>query len=154
MKKSSISKTSHKQRGKVCTYSDGGARGNPGPAAVGILVTDEKGMVLAEHRDCLGPTTNNVAEYCGIIGALKLAQKVGAEEVQAYMDSEIVVRQLTGVYKVREEHLRKLYDETKKEEKNFSKVTYNHLPRTHPQIKRVDKLVNIALDEAELKGSY
>ena len=104
---------------KVLVYSDGGARGNPGPAAVGILVVNERGKVLAEHRDCLGQTTNNVAEYCGVIGALRLAKKVGAGEVEAYLDSEVVVRQLTGAYRVREEHLRKLYDEVKKEEKNF-----------------------------------
>lgn len=139
-----------KKHSKVLVYSDGGARGNPGPAAVGIIVVGERGELLAEHRDCLGETTNNVAEYCGIIGALKLAHKVGAQEVEAYLDSEVVVRQLTGIYKVREEHLRKLYDEVKREEKNFVKVTYTHVPRTHPRIKHVDKLVNKALDEAEV----
>ena len=138
---------------KVSVYSDGGARGNPGPAACGMLVLGERGEVLAEFKDCLGPTTNNVAEYCGVLGALKLAHKVGAKEVDAYLDSEVVMRQLTGVYRVREEHLRKLYDEVKKEEKKFLKVTYNHLPRTHPRIKQVDKLVNQALDEAEFGGS-
>ncbi|MBI4971956.1 MAG: ribonuclease HI family protein [Candidatus Omnitrophica bacterium] len=132
---------------KVTTYSDGGARGNPGPAACGMLVIGERGEVVAEFKDYLGLTTNNVAEYCGILGCLKLAHKAGAQEVDAYLDSELVVRQLTGVYRIREEHLRKLYDQVKKEEKNFLKVTYNHVPRTHPRIKHVDKLVNQALDE-------
>lgn len=133
---------------KVSVYSDGGARGNPGPAAVGILVLGERGEVLARHRDYLGPTTNNVAEYCGIIGALKLAKKLGAEEVDAHLDSELVIRQLTGVYRIKEPHLRKLFDEVKSIESEFQKVTYTHLPRTHARIKQVDKLVNQALDEA------
>ena len=141
-----------KKISKVSAYSDGGARGNPGPAAVGILVLDDKGIPVFEHRDYLGETTNNVAEYCGVLGALKLAHKAGASEVDAFLDSELVVRQLTGVYRVREEHLRKLYDEVKKEEKNFLKVSYTHLPRTHPRIKHVDKLVNRALDEKEFGG--
>ncbi len=137
---------------KVTTYSDGGARGNPGPAACGMLVLSETGEVIAENNELLGATTNNVAEYRGILGVLKLAHKAGATEVESYLDSEVVVRQLTGVYRVREEHLKKLYDEVKKEEKKFLKVSYNHVPRTHPKIKHVDKLVNQALDEAEFGG--
>jgi len=130
-------------------YSDGGARGNPGPAACGILVLSETGEMLDEHMEYLGETTNNVAEYKGVIGALKLARKAGASEVAAYLDSEVVMRQLTGVYRVREGHLRKLYEEAKKEEKHFAKVTYNHVRREHPRIKHVDKLVNRVLDERQ-----
>ncbi|MBI4397575.1 MAG: ribonuclease HI family protein [Candidatus Omnitrophica bacterium] len=136
-----------KKSAKVCVYSDGGARGNPGPAAIGILVVSENGEVLREHKECLGEATNNTAEYRGILGALKLAHEVGAREVTAYMDSEVVMRQLTGAYRVREEHLRKLYESVKKEEKNFAKVIYNHVRREHPMIKHVDRLVNRALDE-------
>ena len=108
---------------------------------------DESGAVLFEEKKFIGATTNNVAEYTGLITALELAAKAGAKEVEAYLDSEVVVRQMTGVYRVREEHLRKLYDQAKKVEQKFLRVTYTHLPRENPMIRRVDRLVNQALDE-------
>ncbi len=134
---------------RLTTYSDGGARGNPGPAAIGVVICDAKGRVLKEHSDLIGRATNNVAEYCGLLGALALAHLLGASEVDAFLDSEVVCRQMTGAYRVKAEHLKQLLAAAHEEAGKFEKVTYRHVPRTHPMIERADRLVNLALDEAE-----
>jgi len=136
---------------KVSVYSDGGARGNPGPAAYGVLVLDAEGNELRQHRDYLGEGTNNIAEYSGLIKALELACELGAKEVDAYLDSELVVRQLTGLYRVKQPHLRTLFDKAKAIEVKFDKVTYAHLPRTHEYIQIADQLVN---DELDAQAGY
>ena len=133
---------------RLTTYSDGGARGNPGPAAIGIVVCDAKGKVLKEHSDLIGRATNNVAEYCALVGALALASLLGAREVDVFVDSEVVCRQMTGAYKVKADHLKQLLAAAREEAGKFEKVTYRHVPRTHPMIERADRLVNRALDEA------
>jgi len=131
---------------KLRTYSDGGARGNPGPGAIGVMICDSKGEVLLEHKDVIGDSTNNVAEYCALIAALALAQELGGSEVEAFLDSELVVHQMSGKYKVKSESLRELVSEAKTLEKKFSTVSYRHLPREDSRMKRVDRLVNLALD--------
>lgn len=135
---------------KLKTYSDGGARGNPGPGAIGVVVctagTHEE--LLFEHQDVIGDATNNIAEYCALIAALALAKELGANEVESYLDSELVVRQLGGIYKVKTDHIRQLIAEVRQIEKQFKKVTYHHVPRTHTRLRQADKLVNQALDEA------
>jgi ribonuclease HI len=133
---------------KLIVYSDGGARGNPGPAAVGVLVCDEKGNRLGDHGEVIGATTNNVAEYTGVLRGLTLAAELGATELDYFLDSELVQRQLSGVYKLKAEHLRPLFMEVKEKEKKFKRVSYFHVPREHLKIKYVDKLVNLALDRA------
>ncbi len=133
---------------KVFSYSDGGARGNPGPAAIGILICDEKGGPLFEIGETIGDTTNNVAEYQAVIKALQTAESLGAQEVIHHMDSELVTRQLTGEYRLKAEHLRPLFLKVKELEKKFKKITYTHVPREHPQMRRADRQVNRALDEA------
>ena len=133
---------------KIKTYSDGGARGNPGPGAIGVLICSDRDEVLLEHQDLIGEATNNIAEYCAIIAALALAKEFGAEEVESFLDSELVVRQLTGVYQVKSDHIKHLVLEVRKLEKEFEKVSYHHLPRTHLKLKHADKLVNQALDGA------
>lgn len=133
---------------KLRVYSDGGARGNPGPAAIGVLVCDEKDEELQEHQDTIGEATNNVAEYCALVAALELARKLGAAEVEAFLDSELVVHQVRGEYKINSEPLRRLCREVKATEKKFKKVTYGYLPRTHERMRLVDKMVNQALNEA------
>lgn len=133
---------------KFSVYSDGGARGNPGPAAVGVLICDDQGHKLGDHGEVIGETTNNVAEYTGVIRGLTLAAELGADELDYFLDSELVQRQLSGVYKLKAENLKPLFMEVKTKEKKFKRISYFHLPREHEKIKYVDKLVNIALNKA------
>ncbi len=133
---------------KIFSYSDGGARGNPGPAAIGVLLCDEKGAALFEQGEVIGATTNNVAEYEAVIKALSLAEEFGAHEITHHMDSELVKKQLTGEYRLKAEHLRPLFLKVKDLEKKFKKISYVHVPREHPQMRRADRQVNRALDEA------
>lgn len=137
---------------KVRTYTDGGARGNPGPAGVGAVVVELKdgkeGKVLAEVSEYLGETTNNQAEYTAIIRALKKARELGAEEVEMFMDSELAVRQLTGVYRVKNAELAKRFLEVVELKRHFKSVLFKHVRRelnTH-----ADALVNKAIDAAVL----
>ena len=133
---------------KLITYSDGGARGNPGPSAIGVLVCNSEDEVLIEHQDAIGEATNNIAEYCALIAALALAHELEANEVECFLDSELVVRQLQGVYRAKSGHIQELIAEVRKLEGNFSKISYHHLPRTHARLKQADRLVNEALDHA------
>ena len=133
---------------KAVIYSDGGARGNPGPAAIGILICDEKGRPLKEHRETIGETTNNVAEYTAVIVALELAKAMGIREVDYFVDSELVARQLSGQYRVKTPHILTLYTQVKEREKFFNRIRFTQVPRTHEKLRHVDKLVNRALDEA------
>ena len=134
---------------KIRTYSDGGARGNPGPGAIGVLIFGSEDELILEHKDFIGNATNNIAEYCALIAALSIAKELGAREVESFLDSELVVRQMQGIYKVKEEHLRKLFQEVKLLEREFKKVSYQHVPRTHSRLQEADRLVNQALDQAE-----
>jgi ribonuclease HI len=133
---------------ELTLYTDGGARGNPGPAAIGILLCNEKGHIVAQHQDTLGHATNNVAEYCALIAGLELAHRHKARRVQCFLDSQLVVEQLNGRYKVKHEDMKKLVEEVRKQEKRFEAVTYTHVPRTHEHIQIVDGFVNDALDRA------
>ncbi len=135
---------------KLKTYSDGGSRGNPGPSAVGVLICDMKDKVLFEHQDVIGEATNNIAEYCALIAALTLAKEFDAVEVESFLDSELVVRQLEGTYRVKSDHIRQLIHEVRELEKRFEKVSYHHLPRTHAKLRRADWLVNKALDNVRI----
>ena len=133
---------------KCKIYSDGGARGNPGPAAIGVLVCDEKDRKLTDHGETIGETTNNVAEYTAVIRGLTLAAELGISEADYFLDSELVARQLAGIYRLKAEHLKPFYTQVKDLEKKFKRVTYFYVPREHPKIKHVDRLVNLALDHA------
>jgi ribonuclease HI len=134
------------KKGRV--FSDGGARGNPGPAAIGVLVCDEKGEELREFHETIGEATNNIAEYRAVLRGLELARALGLEEIEYFVDSELVARQLSGVYRIKSPHLKELVLQVKEKEKQFHKVVYRQIPRTHEKIKRVDKLVNRALNLA------
>ena len=131
---------------KAFIYSDGGARGNPGPAAFGYLICDAKGEEMCEHAETIGATTNNVAEYTGVIRALERAAELGVKDISFFTDSELVQRQLTGVYRVKTPHIQDLYRKVLEQQKKFERVTYQHVPRTHEKIRQVDALVNQALD--------
>ena len=133
---------------KVKIYSDGGARGNPGPAAVGVLICDEKGNELQERGEVIGEATNNVAEYTAVIVGLEMAKSLGAREVDYYVDSELVAFQLSGKYRVKTPHIQVLFQQVKDRQKAFASVKFTQVPRTHEKLRYVDRLVNQALDEA------
>jgi ribonuclease HI/NTP pyrophosphatase (non-canonical NTP hydrolase) len=142
-----ISIKSEKSDDKIYINTDGGSRGNPGPAAIGIIIRNNKDIIIESYKEKIGITTNNVAEYKAISKALDLANKYKDGEIVLNSDSEVVVRQLTGKYKISMEHLKKLFSEVKGKEKRFSKVSYNHVFREDPNQSKADALVNEALDE-------
>ena len=137
---------------KLKTYTDGGARGNPGPAAIGILVCTLEGEIILEHAETIGEATNNVAEYKALIAGMKKAKELKAEELDCFMDSLLVVKQLKGEYRLKHINMQKLYDEVQKVRREFKNVSYNHVPREEENIRRADQLVNYALDEARRKA--
>ncbi|MEK9180607.1 MAG: ribonuclease HI family protein [Patescibacteria group bacterium] len=126
-------------------YTDGGARGNPGPAAVGVVVCDLEHTVISEHKKYLGVKTNNQAEYEAVLLALEEALKLGAASIKFYLDSELVVKQLRGQYKIKNQGIAPLAEKVLALSNNFSSITYTHIPREKNQ--HADKLVNQALDE-------
>jgi ribonuclease HI len=131
---------------RVVVHVDGGARGNPGPAAVGAVVASEgDGSVLAERGEYIGETTNNVAEYRALLLGLELARDVGATEVEVVNDSELVARQIGGEYKVKSPGLKPLFHETMETLRTFDAWSVSNVPRA--QNARADELVNLALDE-------
>jgi len=127
-------------------YSDGGSRGNPGPSAIGIVFYDENKNKIAEYKECIGHATNNQAEYKAIIKALELATAYCRKKIMCFLDSELVVKQLSGDYRIKNEQLREFFYILKDREKAFDEVIYNHTKRTNNYIQEADKLVNDALD--------
>ena len=132
---------------RVIANVDGGARGNPGPAAVGAVVTDPQGTVLAERGEYIGEATNNVAEYRAVLLGLDLAREVGANEVEVVNDSELVARQIGGQYKVKHAGLKPLFLEARKALEGFEKWSIRNVPRAKNA--DADALVNQALDAAD-----
>jgi ribonuclease HI len=128
----------------VVVQTDGASRGNPGPAAIGVVITDPSGRVLLELGEALPPTTNNVAEYTAVIRALERAAQLGARRVQVKMDSQLVVRQLNGSYRVKHADMLPLYRRVLDLIKGFDEVTFEHVPRE--QNTEADRLANLALD--------
>ena len=128
----------------IYTNSDGGSRGNPGPGAIGVIVrNDEK--ILEEYGEKIGNITNNVAEYKALIKALKLASK-HTDELTCFLDSELIVKQLLGEYKVRNEKLLPLFLEVQKLQENFKKIRYIHVSRWDKFQQMADSLLNMELD--------
>jgi ribonuclease HI len=123
---------------------DGGARGNPGPAAIGVVVRDGGGEVLAELGERIGETTNNVAEYRALLRGIELAASQGASELELIGDSELVVRQVEGRYKVKNEGMKELHAQVKRALRDFDSWSIRHVRRE--QNADADKLVNEALD--------
>jgi|SRR3989344_7234350 len=131
---------------KIYVYSDGGSRGNPGASAIGIVIFDVDKNEICRYSECIGEGTNNQAEYKALIKALGLATAHCRNEVVCFLDSELVVRQTSGVYAIKNEKLKELFYILKNKEDAFEKVTYNHVPRTNKFIEIADRLVNKALD--------
>jgi ribonuclease HI len=130
----------------VTIYTDGGARGNPGPAAIGILILDDNNSVLFEHAETIGKTTNNVAEYTALNKALKEAKQFSPKTVSCFSDSELLVKQMKGEYNVKNADLRVLHRSANEKATEFKKVSYTHVPRSNEFITKVDALLNEALD--------
>jgi ribonuclease HI len=128
-------------------FSDGGARSNPGPAAIAFIILSDKGHILMTKSRYIGLRTNNQAEYEALIVALEAAVELHAEEVVCHLDSELVAKQLTGEYTVRNSELRKLWKKVKELNKHFKKVSFISVSRTNIEIQKADALVNEALDE-------
>lgn len=129
---------------KVIIFTDGGARGNPGPAGIGAVIYDHNKKVIAEISEFLGVTTNNQAEYRALIAAFKKAHELGAVELDCYLDSELVVKQLKHEYKVKNKDLAPLFLMIYNLSLNFKKISYTHIPRE--QNKQADRLANEAMD--------
>ena len=129
---------------KVIVHVDGGARGNPGPAAIGVVVSDPHGTVLDEVAETIGVATNNVAEYQALLKGVERALSLGADEIQLVNDSELVARQLTGAYKVKHPAMRPLYEQAIAALRPFARWQIRTVPRA--QNARADALVNAALD--------
>ncbi len=130
---------------KLVIFTDGGARGNPGPAGIGAVIYNDKGKTVGSHREFIGEATNNVAEYKALILALKKAEELGGKNLVINMDSELIVRQMNGQYKIKEPALKDLAREVFKLLNKFNKVVFKHVERA--KNKEADKLVNQALDE-------
>jgi ribonuclease HI len=129
----------------LVVHVDGGARGNPGPAAVAAVVSTPEGSVLREASEFVGEATNNVAEYRAVLLGLSLARELGAREVELVNDSELVARQIGGQYKVKHAGLRPLYAETMEALRGFERWSVSNVARA--QNARADELVNETLDE-------
>jgi ribonuclease HI len=131
---------------KLVVNVDGGARGNPGPAAIGVVVSDSDGTVIDEVAERIGVATNNVAEYRAVLKGIERAQALGAGEVELIGDSELVARQLTGAYKVKHPSMKPLHAEALAALAAFDRWRIRTVPRA--QNARADALVNAALDAA------
>ncbi len=136
---------------RFIAHVDGGARGNPGPAAWGVAVVGDDGEVVERHADALGHATNNVAEYRALLEALRLAQSRGAREVEIRGDSELIVRQMLGRYKVKHPDLIPLHQEAAALARTFARFAIVHVARE--KNRDADKLVNRVLDQLEATPS-
>ena len=131
--------------GLLIVSCDGASRGNPGPAGFGVQITDERGTVVAELAEWLGETTNNVAEYTAAREGLRRAAELGARRVRLRSDSQLLIEQLSGRYKVKAAHLRPLYQEIVSAMSGFDAVTLEHVPRERNR--EADRLANEGVDE-------
>lgn len=135
---------------KIIIYTDGGSRGNPGEAAIGVVFKDHAGHVLKKYGETIGIATNNVAEYTAVVFALQKAKQLfGKEktkhmECEIRMDSQLVVRQMNGEYRIENEHLQKLFMKIWNAKFDFGKITFRHVPRE--QNTEADAMANEALD--------
>ena len=128
----------------VRLFTDGGARGNPGPAAAAFVLEAEDGTVLAAEGEAIGTATNNVAEYRALLAGLEKAAELGLDRVEVVSDSELLVKQMRGEYKVKNAALRELWEEGQRLARRVGRVEYTAVRREHNEL--ADRLVNDALD--------
>ena len=131
---------------KAKLFTDGGSRGNPGPAAYAFVLEAEDGTVLDARGEAIGVATNNVAEYAALVAGLERAVEVGVDELEVVSDSELLVKQMRGEYKVKNDALRALHGEASELAEGLEKVAYTAVRRAHNEL--ADSLVNEALDRA------
>ena len=135
---------------KLLLSVDGAAKGNPGPAGIGVVIYDESGCEILSIGEYIGSATNNTAEYAALLRGLQECANLGADSVLVQTDSELVARQLTGAYKVKSPHLQPLYNEAKRLFGQFKSVSVKHVPRE--KNKHADKLASSAA-ESQNSGS-
>jgi ribonuclease HI len=131
---------------KVIVNVDGGSRGNPGPAAVAAVVTDPSGEELAERAETIGEATNNVAEYRALLLGIELAKELDADEIEFVGDSKLIVEQVKGNWKVKQDHLRPLHTKVRDALRDLPAWSIRHVKRGENE--RADQLLNDALDDA------
>lgn len=129
--------------------TDGACRGNPGPASIGVSIEDAAGREIATASEAIGRATNNVAEYRALLKAISLLTELEANRVEFLMDSELIVRQMKGQYRVRDAKLRRLYEQARRGLVSFAEVVFRHVPRRENA--RADGLANEALDRASME---
>ena len=129
---------------KATLHTDGGSRGNPGPAAFAYVLEADDGTLLAAHGETIGVATNNVAEYRALVAGLARAAEVGIDELEVVSDSELLVKQMRGEYRVKNEALRELQEEAARLARRVGRVRYTAVRREHNEL--ADRLVNEALD--------
>lgn len=129
---------------KLVIFTDGGARGNPGPAGIGVTISDEHGTVLTEFGEAIGETTNNVAEYTAVLRALEAVADYDINNVEFFLDSELVVKQLNGEYKVKNAGLKGLHAAARERLDKYGEVRIRHIPRAENEV--ADRLANEAMD--------
>lgn len=130
---------------KLTLFTDGGSRGNPGPSATGIVLKDEQGKIHTAYGEYLGIQTNNIAEYSALLSGLQKAKELGASEVDCVLDSELIVKQMNGQYKVRNPGLQKIFLQIYHLRHDFRKITFRHTLRAGN--KEADAEVNKVLDQ-------
>lgn len=131
-------------------YTDGASRGNPGPAAIGVVFNQKDGPALCVHGEAIGTTTNNVAEYRAVLAALQLCRRWNASRVHLFVDSELVARQLTGVYRVKSPDLQPLFQQVQHLARQLREFQVRHVPRERNA--HADHVANLALDGAKAVG--
>jgi len=136
---------------KAIVHVDGGARGNPGPAAAACVISTPDGEILGEHAELLGEVTNNVAEYRALLLGLRQARQLGVSEVEVVNDSELIAKQINGQYKVKHASMRPLYLDALAALREFDRWSVRTVPRA--QNAQADALVNAALDQARDAGT-
>jgi ribonuclease HI len=129
---------------KCLTFTDGGARGNPGPAGIGGVILNTEGVVIAEVSEYIGETTNNQAEYRALLATLQKAKQLGATEIDCYLDSQLVVRQMNREYKIKDPGLAQIFIQIYNLCPTIGKVTFTHVPREQNTL--ADRQVNKAID--------
>ena len=132
---------------KLIIYTDGGARGNPGPAAVGVVIYNEQNELINKFSKFINQTTNNQAEYQAIIYALEIARRLKAEIIDFYLDSELVVQQLNRKFKIKDKDLASLFIKIWNHSQSFKRVNFHYIPRE--KNKEADRLVNQVLNQIQ-----
>lgn len=141
-----------KKYAKLKVFIDGASRGNPGRGACAVVLCDEKGEIVLEEGRYLGKCTNNFAEYKGLILALSLSNKIGADNLEIFSDSELLVKQFNGDYKIKDKELLNLMLKVKKETSKFTNVSLSYVPRKMNS--HADKLVNKILNRAVMGENF